>query len=233
MAGTAGVADRSRPRRGHAVRWTLAGCVHGLHLEVPCVPAILDRVSTARRLHHRYQDYLRALELSAVKLEYCEGEIYAMADGTPAHADLAASTTRLLGNGLLGRCRVSSSDLKLRIEATDLSTFPDVTVVCGTREVSPIDANAVTNPTLLVEVTSSSTEDYDRGDKLGHYKQLPSLVAVLFVSHRRPQVTVIERTSSGWQQREHRAGESVVLESPSVTFAVDELYAGIELDAER
>jgi Uma2 family endonuclease len=88
-------------------------------------------VSTARRLHHSYDDYLRALELSAVKLEYCDGEIYAMAGRTPAHADLAAAIMRLLGNELLGLCRVSSSDLKVRIEATDLSTFPDVTVVCG------------------------------------------------------------------------------------------------------
>jgi Uma2 family endonuclease len=188
-------------------------------------------VSTARRLHHTYEDYLRALELSAIKLEFCDGEMYAMAGGTPAHADLAASMTRLLGNALLGRCRVSSSDLKVRIETTDLSTFPDVSVVCGSREVAAIDPNAVTNPTLLVEVTSNSTEDYDRGDKLGHYKQLPSLAAVMFVSHRRPQVTVVARTGSGWEEREHRAGETVMLESPSVTFAVDELYAGIELDA--
>lgn len=188
-------------------------------------------VSTARRLHHTYEDYLRALELSTVKLEYCDGEIYAMAGGTPAHADLAASITRLLGNALLGSCRVSSSDLKVRIEATDLSTFPDVSVVCGPREVSAIDPNAVTNPTLLVEVTSPSTEDYDRGDKLGHYKQLPSLTAVLFVSHRRAQVTVIERSETGWEQREYRAGERVMVASPAFDFAVDELYAGIAIDA--
>src|SRR5688572_26967545 len=136
-------------------------------------------MSSARRIHHRYDEYLRALELSQVKLEYCEGEIYAMAGGTPAHADLAASAMRLLGNALSGRCRVSSSDLKVRIEATDLSTFPDATVVCGERTTSATDKNAVTNPTLLVEVTSNSTEDYDRGEKLSHYQQCPSVQAVL------------------------------------------------------
>ena len=150
-----------------------------------------------------------------------------------AHADLAASITRVLGNALLGRCRVSSSDLKVRIEATDLSTFPDVTVVCGERQRARIDPNAVTNPTLLVEVTSTSTEDYDRGEKLGHYRQLPSLAAVLFVSHRRPQISVVERTTDGWQRREYRAGENVVLENPAVSFGVDEIYSGIELDEGR
>lgn len=187
-------------------------------------------MSTARRLHHSYEAYLSALEVSGVKLEYCDGEIYAMAGGTPAHADLAASITRVLGNALLGRCRVSSSDLKVRIDATDLSTFPDVTVVYGERQFARIDRNAVTNPTVLVEVTSASTEDYDRGEKLAHYKQIPSLVAVVFVSHRRPQVTVVERDSSGWQQRECRAGERVELEAPGLSVPVDEIYAGIVLD---
>jgi Uma2 family endonuclease len=189
-------------------------------------------VSTARRLHHSYAEYLRLLELSPVKLEYCDGEIYAMAGGTPEHADLAASVMRLLGNELLGRCRVSSSDLKVRIEATQLSTFPDVTVVCGERRVAEIDPNAVTNPTVLVEVTSRSTEDYDRGEKLNHYKQLTSLRGVLVVSHRRPQVTVIERVAQGWQQREYRAGDRVALDDPKLSFAVDDLYAQIALTGE-
>jgi Uma2 family endonuclease len=83
-----------------------------------------------------------------------------------------------------------------------------------------------------VEVTSRSTEDYDRGDKLSHYKQIPSLKAVLFVSHRSRRVTVIERAPSGWDEREHRAGERVVLHAPDLAFAVDDLYAGIPLDPE-
>jgi Uma2 family endonuclease len=181
-------------------------------------------------VHYTYRDYLDLLEMSAVKLEYCDGEIYAMAGGTPAHADLAASATRLLGNALLGRCRVSSSDLKVRIDATDLTTYPDVTVVCGERRTATIDAHAVVNPTLLVEVTSNSTENYDRGDKLSHYKQIPSLSAVLIISHRRRQVSVIERSATGWQQREVRGSESIVVESLALCVSVDELYAGIQLE---
>ena len=188
-------------------------------------------MSTARRVHHSYEDYLRALEVSTIKLEYCDGEIYAMAGGTPTHADLAASMTRLLGNALHGRCRVSSSDLKVRIEATDLSTFPDVSVVCGERRVSAIDANAVVNPTLLVEVTRRSTEDYDRGEKLAHYKQIEGLRAVLFVSHRRPQVTVIERVADGWREREVRSGDVLALSDPALELRIDEIYDGIALEA--
>jgi Uma2 family endonuclease len=188
-------------------------------------------MSTARRLHYSYTEYIEVLERSTVKLEYCDGEIYAMAGGTPTHADLAASVIRLLGNAFLGGdCRVSSSDLKLRIEATGLSTFPDVTVVCGERHVSLDDKNAVTNPSLLVEVTSRSTEDYDRGEKLNHYKQCASVKAILFVSHRRTQITLVERTNDGWAQREFRAGEQLTLATPELALSVDELYAGIALE---
>lgn len=188
-------------------------------------------MTTARRVHYSYAEYLSALELSNVKLEYCDGEIYAMAGGTPAHAELAAAATALIVNALRGHCRVFSSDLKVRIEATDLSAFPDVTVVCGEREFSPIDANAVTNPTLLVEITSRSTEDYDRGEKLGHYKQCSSVKVVLIVSHRRQQVTVFERLDTGFQQREVRAGETVELRDPALRLSVSELYAGVALEA--
>jgi Uma2 family endonuclease len=187
-------------------------------------------VTTGRRLHHSYEDYLAALAVSGLKLEYCDGEIYAMAGGTPAHADLAAAMIRLLGNAFLGECRVSSSDLKVRVEATDLSTFPDVSVVCGERQVSPNDKNAVFNPTLLVEVTSNSSEDYERGEKLSHYKQCQSLKVVLFVSHRRPHVTVVARSKTGWEQREYRSGERIDSAEPRLDLAVDDVYAGIQLD---
>jgi len=187
---------------------------------------------TARRVHHSYEDYLHALEGSEVKLEYCDGEIFAMAGGTPTHADLGAAMIGLLRNALGDLCRVSSSDMKVRIEASDLSTFPDATVVCGERRVSPIDHNAVINPTLLIEVTSRSTEDYDRGEKLSHYKQIESLQAVLIVSHRRRQVTLIAATSAGFKQREFRAGEVVEVDRPELKLPVDDIYRNIQLEAE-
>jgi Uma2 family endonuclease len=187
-------------------------------------------VSDSRRLHHSYEDYLQAQAHSDLRLEFLDGEIFAMAGGTPAHADLAAAAIRLLGNALGDRCRVSTSDLKVRVEATGLTTYPDASVVCGPRQTARIDPHAMTNPTVLVEVTSPSTEDYDRGDKLSHYKQIPSLQAVIFVSHRLPQVTVIQRGRAGWEERHSRSGEQVKLTTPEIVFAVDDLYRGIALE---
>ena len=81
-----------------------------------------------------------------------------------------------------------------------------------------------------MEVTSRSTEDYDRGDKLSHYKQIPSLQAVLIVSHRTRRITCIARGTSGWEEHEARGGERVVLASPASSFALDDVYEGIALD---
>ncbi len=186
--------------------------------------------SSARRLHYDYTDYLRALEDSSLKLEYCDGTIYALAAGTRAHAQLAAAVIVALHRTLPTTCRISTSDMKIRIESTDLTTFPDVSVICGPANVSPLDANAVTNPRLLVEVTSRSTEDYDRGEKLSHYKQIESLGAVLFISHRTRRITIVERGPGGFVEREARSGEMVTVAHPAATFAVDDVYEGIELD---
>ncbi|HJK97849.1 MAG TPA: Uma2 family endonuclease [Polyangiaceae bacterium LLY-WYZ-14_1] len=187
-------------------------------------------MSTAKRLHYSYAEYLGMLDQSELKLEYCDGAVYAMAGGSVAHAALSANLVALLKGALPEGCKVFTSDLKVRIAASNMSTFPDVSVVCGPVETADVDANAVINPVLLVEVTSRSTEDYDRGDKLSHYRQLPSLQAVLFVSHRSRDVTLVERTATGWDERIRRGGERLVIVDPPAALAVDDIYAGVALD---
>lgn len=186
-------------------------------------------MTTARRLHYTHDEYLRALDDSSLKLEFCDGVIYAMAGGTVAHAQLSVNATSALRAQVKGNS-VLSSDARVRVDATDLTTFPDGSVVCGKTKTSELDRHAVTNPTLLIEVTSPSTEDYDRSDKLSHYKRLPSLQAVLFISHRRREVTVVSRTRRGWSERIFREGEVITLEQPAASIPVDEVYDGVELD---
>ncbi|MEM9693644.1 MAG: Uma2 family endonuclease [Myxococcota bacterium] len=187
-------------------------------------------MTSAKRLHYSYDDYLELLSRSDFKLEYCDGVIYAMAGGTIAHGMLAAAAIRALGQALLGRCTILSSDAKVRVEATDLSTFPDASIVCGDVASSTTDRHAVVNPALLVEVTSRSTEDYDRGDKLSHYKQIPSLKAVIFVSHRTRALTIVARSEKGWEETVVRGGEQLLLAEPALRVPVDALYDGITLD---
>jgi Uma2 family endonuclease len=185
--------------------------------------------SATRRMHHTHSEYKALEDESSVRHEYLDGEIYAMAGGSPDHAALAAAVIRALGSELRAGCRAFTSDLRVRIAATGLSTYPDVSVVCGRTERAAEDPLAVTNPTLLVEITSPSTEDYDRGEKLRHYQQLASIREVLIVSHRAPRLTLYRREATGWVALEAGAGEVIALASVAVNLSVDALYGdGLE-----
>lgn len=177
---------------------------------------------------HRYHfaDYLALEDASNTKHEFLSGEIYAIAGGTPEHAGLAvAVATALLSQLRNGPCRVYSSDLRIRVLATGLATYPDVTVVCGTLERDPDGPSTVVNPKLVVEVLSDGTETYDRGEKLEHYRSIGSLAAVVLVSHREPLIEVWERSGTrSWRLRAFRSGEAAQLDTPAVRLEVDEIY---------
>jgi len=100
----------------------------------------------------------------------------------------------------------------------------DAAVVCGPTLRTPEDPLAVANPVLLVEVTSPSTEDYDRGEKLRHYKSLPSVREVLIVSHRAPHLTLHRRGDPDWTVTTAEGGASLELASVAALIAVDEVY---------
>jgi Uma2 family endonuclease len=180
----------------------------------------------ATRLHrYSFQDYLAIEEVARVKHEFLDGEIYAMAGGTPEHAALAAAITALLGSRLRGgACRVYSSDLRVRILATGLATYPDVTVVCGATERDPESPTHVTNPRIVVEVLSEGTEEYDRGEKLTHYQQAPSIAAVVLVSHRERRIDLWKREGGKWRVDAYAAGAVAELPGIDCALEVDAVY---------
>jgi len=180
----------------------------------------------APRHRYSFEEYLELEEIAGVRHEYFDGEIYAMAGGTPEHAAMAAAVTTIFGRQLgSGPCRVYSSDLRVRVMATGLATYPDVTIVCGPSERDPKSNTHVTNPRLIVEVLSPATAEYDRGEKLQQYRQIPSLEAVVLIDHERPNVEVWTRESNGWFERRYSAGEIVALEGIGCALPVDEVYA--------
>ena len=174
-----------------------------------------------------YAEYLERERTSATKHEYLRGEVFAMAGSTLEHGRLAARMTHLIASGIGQRpCEAFSSDAKVRVDETDLSTYPDVTLICGRIERSPTDPEAAINTVVLVEVLSDSSEAYDRGEKFAHFRRLGSLQEYVLVSQKEPRVEVFRRTTGGrWELGEAGAGERVVLESIGVEFAVDDVYA--------
>lgn len=178
-------------------------------------------------------EYLELEETAVGRHEYFNGEIRPILHGTPDHAALAAAVLAIVGEQLPRGCRAFTSDLRVQICTTGLTTYPDGAVVCGGSQRAPDDPIAVTNPLILVEVTSNSSEDYDRGDKLRHYQAIPSAKEILIVSHREPRIALHRRGESGWTSFEAVAGESLSLESIGGTVRVDDVYAGGLEDASR
>jgi Uma2 family endonuclease len=180
------------------------------------------------RPHTRYTraEYVALERCSNVKHEFLDGTIYAMSGGTREHAAYAGNVIALLHAALRGRpCTVPTSDLRIRVLETGLETYPDVSVVCGKADMDADDPHALSNPIVLVEVTSPSTEEYDRGEKLQHYQRIASLREVVFVSHRERLVEVLRREADGsWSRHEARRGGATKLESIGCELPVDEVF---------
>jgi Uma2 family endonuclease len=182
----------------------------------------------ARHHEYTYAEYLAHEEASNVKHEYLDGEIYAMAGGSPEHAALSVAVAASLRAQLEGQsCRVFSSDLRIRVAATGLATYPDVSVVCGPLERDIDGKETVLNPTLLVEVLSDGTERYDRGEKFEHFKKIPSLQEYVLVSQKESLVEVWHREGTAWSHLQAKAGQRLPLSSIDCELDVDELYRDV------
>jgi len=179
----------------------------------------------ARHATYTLDEYLALEELSNVKHEYLDGEIHAMAGGTPEHGAIAARVIAALVERLRGSgCTTYSSDVRVRVAATGLLTYPDVSVVCGEPERDPVDPNALANPVLLVEVLSPSTAAYDRGEKLAHYRRIPSLREVVLVAHDEEAAELWRRSGETWDRERVEPGGEVELGSVGCRLPVAALY---------
>jgi Uma2 family endonuclease len=192
--------------------------------------ASLKMMGAPSHLHgYSFREYLDLEAVSNVKHEYLEGDIYAMAGGTPRHAAL----TLAVGGALLaqlrgGPCRAFGPDLRIRIRATGLATYPDVAVVCGPIEPDPDSEVTVANPRVLVEILSGSTERYDLGEKFEHYRRMPSLHAVLYVWQDEQRMELRARQADDtWGSQMFGAGDTVPLSTIGCALLVDDVYRDV------
>ncbi len=183
-------------------------------------------VTTRRHHRYTYAQYVGLALHSDLKLEFLDGEIYAMAGGTEDHAALSVAVSAALLGAVGERpCRVNSSDLRIYVEAVGLATFPDGSVVCGQlQQHAPSPASTALNPMILVEVTSDSSEEYDTGDKLEMYKTIPTLQEYIIVAHRERRITVHRREGERWITRSAIVGGKVGVESLGTELVVDTIY---------
>jgi Uma2 family endonuclease len=177
-----------------------------------------------RPAHHRYSydEYLAYERDSGMKHEYDSGEIIAMAGGSLRHNALASRISASLESGRQPGCIAFQSDQRVRILATGKVTYPDASMICGAIDLDPADpaGATITNPTLIVEVLSPSTEHNDRGDKWWHYQRMPSQQEYVLVSQSHPRIERYRRLASGdWEYHDAIQGQVQLLSGATLDLA--------------
>jgi Uma2 family endonuclease len=182
------------------------------------------------------EEYLSRERVAEYKSEFYQGEIFAMTGGSPTHNLISINVGSRLRTGLRGSgCRPFSSDQRIRIPANGLSTYPDIAVVCGDLQLDDKDKDAITNPIVIFEVLSKSTERYDRGRKFDLYRELESLNEYVLVSQTEAQVERFLRQDDGKWLLTILKGPDAVLEFASldVSLTLSEIYEDVEFQPEE
>lgn len=178
-------------------------------------------------------EYLAKERKAEFKSEFYRGEMFAMSGASREHILIAGNCAREIGNQFKGRCcEVYSNDMRVKVSATGLYTYPDVVIVCGQPEFLDAEVDTLLNPTVLIEVLSPSTESYDRGAKAEQYRRIPSLREHVLIAQDRPHVDVLIRQADGsWLLRETSELDQVVsLPSVSVSLSMREIYDRITFE---
>ena len=193
------------------------------------------------------QEYLIAERLSESKNEYFNGEIFAKAGASMEHNQISSNIVRVLGNQLVeSQCTVLANDMKIKIEAIEKYTYPDIVVVCGNVEFEQDKENSddkaikdeyerendiLLNPIVIMEILSASTEGYDRGDKFSHYQFIDSFIEYLLISQYVCRVEkFIRQKDKTWIYSTYSNLEDTVkIESINCDLPVAEIYRKVNL----
>jgi Uma2 family endonuclease len=178
-------------------------------------------------------EYYRLEREAEYRSDYYDGEIFAMAGNTTRHSKIVINVGGELHARLKGKpCSPYDSNQRLKIKATGLRTYPDVSIYCEPIIYDDEDSWSETalNPTVVFEVLSPSTETYDRGFKAENYRRIPSLQAYVLIAQDTPHVEVYERQAdNSWLLREQSdMGAAVTLPILSVTLPLKDIYDRID-----
>lgn len=173
------------------------------------------------------EEYLAVERQAAYKSEYFNGEMFAMSGASPRHVLIVTNVVAELRRQLKQRpCTVYSTDLRVKVSPTGLYTYPDVIVVCAQPQFNDEQKDTLLNPTLIVEVLSESTKDYDRGEKFEHYRTLISLAEYVLIAQGKPHVEhFVRQPDNRWLLAEtNRLEDTIHLPSIACDLALAEVY---------
>jgi Uma2 family endonuclease len=191
---------------------------------------VADYVSVPR-MPHSLEEYYAMLEASDRRWEYWDGELLCMSGGSPEHAMVASNMFEELVTQLRGRgCRVFGSDMAIKTPSLPPFRYPDLSVVCDKPLFKKVDRfHTLTNPLILIEVLSASTEQLDREPKRLAYQAIPSVQEYLLIAQNIPHLTRFVRKGKKWQRFEYGDLNAVVeLSALQCKLPLSEVYRGIE-----
>jgi Uma2 family endonuclease len=177
--------------------------------------------------------YLEIDRRSDLKSEYFNGEIFAMSGASREHNLITFNISALLGPQLKGRqCEAYANDMRVKVSSSRLYTYPDIVVVCPVPIFDDKETDTLTNPTVIIEVLSKSTEAYDRGEKSVHYRKLGSLSEYLLVSQDNSHIEHFVRQSNNQWLLTEADGLEAVIDLTSITckLAMADVYDKVELE---
>lgn len=191
---------------------------------------------TANPKHDFYMTEAEYLELerdSEIRHEYLQGEVVAMAGASPNHNRITLSLSAILLTHLRGKdCEAFGESMRIKIEAADVQTYPDLSVVCGESQFTEDNPPALLNPIVLVEILSPSTERYDRGKKFQTYRKLPTLQDYVLVSQESAHIECFSRLpNQKWELSESTGLEnSILVPSIDLTLQLVDVYENVKFE---
>lgn len=179
------------------------------------------------------EEYLALEEEAEYRSEYYQGEIFAMSGGSANHNRIAGNVHTAMNIAFAGGpCEAFITDMRLLVKKNGLYTYPDVMVVCGGLEFGQGRDDTLTNPVVIVEVLSKSTQDYDRGGKFALYRALETLQDYILIEQDKVHIEYFHRLEDGrWILQEFNRLEDVVrLESIDCELSIEQIYRRVEWD---
>ena len=190
--------------------------------------------SIAAQTYLTPEEYIASERKATLKSEYLSGEIVAMSGASNEHNLITMNTANGLYNQVTGRgCRVYASDMRVGIGAGISYFYPDVTVVCDESRFEDDAFDTLINPQVIVEVLSTSTESYDRGEKFARHRQLESLQEYILISQNQVRVEHYLRQGKQWVLSEFSALENMLpLVSIEAELSLNQIYRFVELETD-
>ena len=189
-------------------------------------------MSSQPRIRLTPDEYLTIERQAEYKSEYFNGEVFAMSGGTKQHNLITVNVSSSLHAQLRKRpCTVYSSDQRVKVSATGLYTYPDISVVCGEAKYDNNQQDTLLNPTVIIEVLSKSTAGYDRDEKFAHYRKLDSLSQYVLIAQVRCHVETYTRQASGdWLLSEtDEIQQSITLPAIECRLTLSDIYEKVEI----